>query len=84
MPHVHIQHLFGCRIVCLLYHGNMIFYKENAGKWVASKGDRVVASGKALKTVMKKVEARSDKATIRFDLVPKQQLFSGANGVFVR
>lgn len=50
---------------------HMIFSKKNAGKWVASKGEKVIATGKTLTSVMRTVEARKDKAAIRFDLVPK-------------
>jgi hypothetical protein len=47
----------------------MIFSRKNAGKWVASKGDRVVASSPKLQTLMKKVNSRADKEAIRFDLI---------------
>ena len=66
---------------CFLF---MIFTRKNAGKWVASKGDKVVATGTSLKTLVKKVEARKDKKAIRFDLVPPTQHFAGARGVSVR
>lgn len=48
----------------------MIFSKKNAGKWVASKGQRVVATNVKLPDLMKKIETRKDKAEIRFDKVP--------------
>lgn len=48
----------------------MIFTRKNAGKWVASKGERVVATSHDLRTLMKRVAARKDKAAIRYDLVP--------------
>jgi hypothetical protein len=62
----------------------MVFSKKNAGKWVASKGDRVIATSAKLTTLMKKVDARKDKAAIRYDLVPKHQHFAGLCGVRVR
>ncbi|OGJ62256.1 hypothetical protein A3C37_04230 [Candidatus Peribacteria bacterium RIFCSPHIGHO2_02_FULL_53_20] len=49
----------------------MIFSKKNAGKWVASKNEKVVATSKNLKTLLKKVEKRDDRKKLWFDLVPK-------------
>lgn len=62
----------------------MIFCMENAGTWVASKGEKVVATGKTLTGVMRTVEARKNKASIRFDLVPKAQFLIGLREVSVR
>jgi hypothetical protein len=62
----------------------MVFSKKNAGKWVASNGERVVATSKRLSTLVKKVDGRKDKAAIRFDLVPPHQHFAGPSGVPVR
>jgi hypothetical protein len=62
----------------------MVFSKRNAGKWVASKGERVIATSKTLSTLVKKVEARKDKAAIRFDLVPPHSYFAGPCGISVR
>jgi hypothetical protein len=59
----------------------MIFSRKNAGKWVASKGDRVIASSAKLPSLMKKVEARADKNALRFDRVPKHPFFAGSCGV---
>ncbi len=50
----------------------MIFSRENAGKWVASKGDKVIATDLKLPALMKKIETRKDKGALRFDLVPRQ------------
>ncbi len=61
----------------------MIFSKKNAGKWVASKGDKVIATGKKLPALMKKIESRTDKNEIGFDLVPPQQYFAGFCGVSI-
>ena len=55
----------------------MIFSKKNAGKWVASKGEKVVATSKSLPTLMKKVNGREDKAAIRYDRVPQHPYFAG-------
>lgn len=55
----------------------MIFSKKNAGKWVASKDEKVVATSHALKTLVKKVEERKDKESLRFDLVPPHSFFAG-------
>jgi hypothetical protein len=62
----------------------MIFSKKNAGKWVASKGDKVVATSRGLSTLMKKIQTREDKDALRFDRVPKHQYFAGYRGVSVR
>ncbi len=56
----------------------MIFSKKNAGKWVASKDGKVVAAAAKLETLVKKVEARKDHTSVRFDLVPPQQYFAGS------
>jgi hypothetical protein len=37
----------------------MVFSKKNAGKWVASKGERVIATSKTLSTLVKKMGNRS-------------------------
>jgi hypothetical protein len=62
----------------------MVFSKKNAGKWVASKGDRVIATSKSLQALVKRIEARKDKAHIRYDRVPKHQYFAGHCGICVR
>ncbi len=62
----------------------MIFSRKNAGKWVASKGDKVIATSPKLPTLMKRVEARDDKDSIRFDRVPKAPYFAGHCGVPLR
>jgi len=56
----------------------MIFSRKNAGKWVASKKGKVVESSKNLKTLLKKVEERTDRKDIWFDKVPPAP-FIGAN-----
>ncbi len=62
----------------------MVFSTKNAGKWVASKGETVIATSKSLPALMKKVDARKDKAAIRYDRVPRQSYFVGTCGVRVR
>lgn len=62
----------------------MIFAKKNAGKWVASKGAKVIATSKTLSTLVKKVDTRKDKSSIHFDLVPSNQYFAGICGVRLR
>jgi hypothetical protein len=59
----------------------MIYSRQNAGKWVASKGGRVVAAAVKLDVLMRKVNSRKDRSRIRFDRVPKQPYFAGASGV---
>jgi hypothetical protein len=61
----------------------MIFSKDNAGKWVASKGGKVIASTRKLPDLVKTVEKRKDRAAIRFDLVPPAP-FIGQCGVPLR
>ena len=55
----------------------MIFSRKNAGKWVASKDGKVVATSKELSTLREKIATRKDKDVIGFDLVPKQPYFAG-------
>lgn len=45
----------------------MKFEKKHAGKWVAVKGGRVVASSSSLRALQKKTSGGS----VRFTLVPK-------------
>lgn len=66
------------------YDDSVIFSKKNAGKWVASKGEKVIATGSKLEPLVKKIEKRKDKDAIRFDLVPPHSHFAGALGIPVR
>ena len=59
----------------------MIFSRKNAGKWVASKNNRVVDTSRSLNALMKKVASRQDKDDIVFDIVPKQSYFAGSCGI---
>ncbi len=59
----------------------MIFSKKNAGKWVASKGEKIIATGTKLESVMKKIEGRKDANTIRIDCVPRHKFFAGHRGI---
>ena len=59
----------------------MVFSRKNAGKWVASKNNRVVETSGSLNALMKKISSRKDKEQIVFDLVPKHSYFVGACGI---
>lgn len=59
----------------------MIFSRKNAGKWVASKDGEVVESANELKTLLKKVEQRTDRKSIRFDKVPPQAFAGTSYGI---
>lgn len=59
----------------------MIFSKKNAGKWVASKNEKVVATSKNLKVLLKKVEKRDDRKKLWFDLVPKGPFIGTSYGI---
>lgn len=62
----------------------MVFSRKNAGKWVASKGDRVIATGKNLSKLRKKVATRKDSDAIGYTLVPPHFYFVGGYGVSLR
>ena len=49
----------------------MRYTRQHAGKWVAVKDQKVIASGKEFAQLREKVAARKDAASIRFSLVPK-------------
>lgn len=49
----------------------MKYTKAQAGKWVASANDKVVASDVTLTKLMLKVKKRKDSKTLMFSLVPK-------------
>lgn len=53
----------------------MKFTKQHAGKWVATKDDKVIASGKKLAAVMKKVPKNNKE--VRFALIPPAGFFAG-------
>ena len=55
----------------------MIFTPKTAGKWVASKNDKIVATGKSLKGLMKKTSKRSDSSSLCYDKVPAASYFAG-------
>jgi hypothetical protein len=61
----------------------MIFSRKNAGKWVASKNNKVVETSRSLNALVKKVASRKDKDDIVFDRVPNQPYFAGSCGVSV-
>ncbi len=58
----------------------MVFSKKNAGKWVASKSGKVVATASKLEVLVRKIDTRKDKKSIRFDKVPPAN-FVGFYGV---
>ena len=59
----------------------MQFSKKFAGKWVAVKDEKVIASSGKLKTLMSKVQKRKDMASLQFDAVPNCEYFVGAHGI---
>ena len=61
----------------------MIFSRQNAGKWVASKNGKVIATSKTLPLLRRKMAKRKDGDAIGYDLVPKQPYFAG-HGISVR
>lgn len=52
----------------------MKFTKAHAGKWVATKNEKVVATDKGFLSLFKKMKARKDSDQISFDLVPKGKI----------
>ncbi len=49
----------------------MKFTKEHAGKWVATKGENVIATDSGFQNLFKKMRTRKDRDQIAYDLVPK-------------
>lgn len=49
----------------------MKFEKKHSGQWVATKGQKVVASEKSLNKVMTEVKKKDKSDNIRYTLVPK-------------
>ena len=49
----------------------MRFEKQHAGKWVATRGEKVVDARKSLKVLMGRTSKRDDQAKVRYSLVPK-------------
>ena len=49
----------------------MRYTKKQAGKWIAMKQGKVIASGKAFIPLQKKISTRKDAASVRYSLVPK-------------
>ena len=44
--------------------------KKYAGKWIALKNDKVIASESTLTKLTKKTEKRKDQGALRFTLIP--------------
>jgi hypothetical protein len=59
----------------------MIFSRKNAGKWVASKNEKVIDSSKSLPALLKRVEKRKDKKELWFDKVPPSAFVGNTNGI---
>ncbi|MBU0767154.1 hypothetical protein KKF55_05260 [Patescibacteria group bacterium] len=59
----------------------MHFKKEHAGKWVATKNDRVIDSGRTLKSLRNKIDKRKDNKDIRFALIPKRCIAGCIHGI---
>lgn len=49
----------------------MKYTKQQAGKWVAVKENKVIATGKDFAPLQRKIVKRKDSADVRFSLVPK-------------
>ncbi|MBI3618875.1 hypothetical protein HY213_02455 [Candidatus Peregrinibacteria bacterium] len=49
----------------------MKFTKEHAGKWVATKGEKVIATDTGFQRLFKRMHARKDRDSIAYDLIPK-------------
>jgi hypothetical protein len=62
----------------------MIFSKKNAGKWVASKEEKTVATDKNLSSLRRKMAKRKDGDAIGYTLVPSHLYFVGGNAISVR
>lgn len=49
----------------------MIFQAKHAGKWVAAKGDKIIADAKTLTKLMAKVKKKEDPKKLEYSLVPR-------------
>jgi hypothetical protein len=49
----------------------MRYTLQHAGKWVAVKNDRVLATAEEFALLQRKIAGRKDAANVRFSLVPK-------------
>lgn len=49
----------------------MKFQLKHQGKWVAAKGDKIIADAKSLNKLMREVEKTEDPKNLKFSLVPK-------------
>ncbi len=56
----------------------MKFLKTHAGKWVATKGEKVVAASTDFAKLRTKMNTRKDKEEICFNLVPKGYITGAA------
>lgn len=55
----------------------MKFLKKFAGKWVATKGEKVIAASDKLTDIVQKVNKRADRQEVKFDLIPPTEFFAG-------
>ncbi len=51
---------------------------KHAGKWVAVKSSKIIASSKDFAPLYKKVSSRKDAARIKYSLVPKGKITGAA------
>ena len=49
----------------------MRYKQQHAGKWVAVKNDKIIATSSKFAPLKKKMADRKDAASVRFALVPK-------------
>ena len=49
----------------------MKFKVEHQGKWVAAKGEEIIADADSLKKLIKKVSKNTGSQNLKFSLVPK-------------
>jgi len=49
----------------------MKFQSKHRGKWVAAKGEKIIADAKSFTKLMQKVQKTEDPSKLKFSLVPK-------------
>lgn len=49
----------------------MKFEAKHQGKWVAAKGDKIIANASTLNKLMQKVKKEEDSKNLKYSLVPK-------------
>ena len=54
------------------YHPvSMKFTKEHAGKWVATKGEKIIATSEKFSGLWEKMNERKDSSEIHYSLIPR-------------